>query len=135
MSAPSVPSTHTDLLDASVATLATVGPDGRPQVSAVWFLTEDGVVKVSLNVARQKTKNLAANPAVTVFILDPANPARYVEIRGDATLEADDDYAFAGRLGAKYGGADLRAMDGPDGRRVVLTVAPVRINAVDLSAG
>ena len=134
MPAPSVPSTHTDLLDASVATIATVGPDGRPQVSAVWFLADDGVVKVSLNVARQKTKNLAANPAVTVFILDPANPARYLEIRGDATLDADDDYAFADRLGAKYGGADLRAMDGPDGRRVVVTVDPVRINAVDLSA-
>ena len=135
MAAPSVPSTHADLLDASVATVATVGPDGRPQVSAVWFLNDDGTVKVSLNVARQKTKNLTANPAVTVFILDPANPARYLEIRGDATLEPDDDYAFADRLGAKYGGADLRAMDGPDGRRVVVTVDPVRINAVDLSAG
>jgi PPOX class probable F420-dependent enzyme len=118
-----------------VATVATVGPDGRPQVSAVWFLNDDGTVKVSLNVARQKTKNLTANPAVTVFILDPANPARYLEIRGDATLEPDDDYAFADRLGAKYGGADLRAMDGPDGRRVVVSVDPVRINAVDLSAG
>jgi PPOX class probable F420-dependent enzyme len=135
MAAPSVPSTHADLLDASVATLATVGPDGRPQVSAVWFLNDDGTVKVSLNVGRQKTKNLTANPAVTVFILDLANPARYLEIRGDATLEPDEDYAFADRLGAKYGGADLRAMDGPDGRRVVVSVDPVRINAVDLSAG
>jgi PPOX class probable F420-dependent enzyme len=135
MAAPSVPSTHTDLLDASVATIATVGPDGRPQVSAVWFLNDDGTLKVSLNVARQKTKNLTANPAVTVFILDPANPARYLEIRGDATLEPDEDYAFADRLGAKYGGADLRAMDGPGGRRVVVGVDPVRINAVDLSAG
>jgi PPOX class probable F420-dependent enzyme len=135
MPAPSVPSTHTDLLDAPVATIATVGPDGRPQVSAVWFLADDGVVKVSLNVARQKTKNLGANPAVTVFILDQANPARYVEIRGDARLEPDDDYSFADRLGAKYGGADLRAMDGPDGKRVVVTVDPVRVNAVDLSAG
>jgi PPOX class probable F420-dependent enzyme len=131
----SVPSSHTDLLDAAIATLATIGPDGRPQVSAVWFLADDGVVKVSLNTARQKVKNLSANPAVTVFIPDPANPAKYVEIRGDATLEADPDYAFADRLGAKYGGADLRAMDGPDGRRVVVTVNPVRVNAVDLSAG
>jgi PPOX class probable F420-dependent enzyme len=135
MAAPSVPSTHADLLDASVATIATVGPDGRPQVSAVWFLNDDGTVKVSLNVARQKTKNLTANPVVNVFILDPANPARYLEIRGDAALEPDEDYAFADRLGAKYGGADLRAMDGPDGRRVVVSVTPVRINAVDLSAG
>jgi PPOX class probable F420-dependent enzyme len=134
MPGPSVPSTHVDLLDASVAALATVGPDGRPQVSAVWFLADEGVVKFSLNTARQKTKNLAANPAATVFIHDPANPARYLEIRGDATLVPDDDYSFADRVGAKYGGPDLRAMDGPDGRRVEVTVSPVRINAVDLSA-
>lgn len=130
----SIPSSHVDLLDAPIATVATIGPDGRPQVSAVWFLADDGVVKVSLNTARQKTKNLTVNPAVTAFILDSANPARYLEIRGDATLEPDPDYAFADRLAAKYGGADLRAMDGPDGRRVVVTIDPVRVNAVDLSA-
>ena len=100
----------------------------------MWFLNDDGAVKMSLNVARQKTKNLTANPAANLFILDTANPARYLEIRGDATLEPDPDYAFADRLGAKYGGVDLRDMDGPDGRRVVVTINPVRVNAVDLSA-
>ena len=135
MPAPSVPPTHLDLLDAPVAALATIGPDGRPQVSAVWFLAEDDVIKVSLNVARQKVKNLAANPAATVFIHDTANPARYVEIRGDATAEPDDDYAFAEHVVAKYGSPDMRAIDGPGGRRVAITVNPVRINAVDLSAG
>ena len=134
MPAPSVPSTHVDLLDASVATLATIGPDGRPQVSAVWFLADDGVVKLSLNTARQKTKNLSANPAVTVFIHDPANPARYLEIRGDATLDPDDDYAFADRVGAKYGGVDLRNMDAAGQRRVAVTVNPARVNAIDMSA-
>jgi PPOX class probable F420-dependent enzyme len=133
MPIPSIPSTHTDLLDAPVATLATVGPDGRPQLSAVWFLHEDGAVKVSLNTARQKVKNLSANPAVNLFILDAANPARYVEIRGDATIEPDADYAFADRVGAKYGGVNLRDMDGPDGKRVVVTIEPTRVNAVDIS--
>ncbi len=92
-------------------------------------------MKVSLNVARQKTKNLAANPAVTVFILDPANPARYVEIRGDATLDPDDDYAFRGQSPRRQvrRGLTCAPMDGPDGRRVVVTVDPVRINAIDLS--
>ncbi len=133
MPTPSVPSTHADLLDAPVATLATLAPDGRPQLSAVWFLAEDGAVKLSLNTARQKTKNLAANPAANLFILDTANPARYLEIRGDATVEPDPDYSFADKVGAKYGGVNLRDMDGPDGRRVVVTIDPVRINAVDLS--
>ena len=131
---PSIPDSHRDLLDAPVATLATVGADGRPQVSAVWFLAEGDTVRVSLNTARQKTKNLIARPAVNLFVLDVANPARYLELRGDATIAPDDDYAFADQVGAKYGGLDLRTLDQPGERRVVVTIEPVRINAVDLSA-
>ena len=50
-------------------------------------------------------------------------------------IEPDDDYTFADRVGAKYGGVDLRAMDAGNGRRVVVTIEPTRVNAVDLSAG
>jgi len=127
-----IPDSHRDLLDAPVATLATVGADGRPQLSAVWFLADGDKVRVSLNSARQKTKNLRANPAATLFILDTANPARYLELRGDATVAPDDDYAFADQVGAKYG-ADLRNMDQPGQTRVVVTIDPVRVNAVDVS--
>ena len=135
MSELSVPSTHADLLDAPVATLATVGADGRPQLSALWFLHEDGAVRMSLHEARQKTKNLRANPAANLFILDTANPGRYLELRGDVTIEADPDYAFADKVGAKYGGLDLRLFDGDDRRRVVVTINPVRVNAVDMTGG
>ncbi|HZX53486.1 MAG TPA: PPOX class F420-dependent oxidoreductase [Ilumatobacteraceae bacterium] len=128
-----IPDSHRDLLDAPVATLATVGADGRPQLSAVWFLADGDNVRVSLNTSRQKTKNLKANPAATLFILDPANPARYIELRGDAQVAPDDDYAFADQVGAKYGGVDLRTMDQPGQSRVVVTIAPVRVNAVDMS--
>lgn len=132
----SVPDSHRDLLDGQVATLATIGADGRPQLSAVWFLAEDdGTVKVSLNSSRQKTRNLRSNSAVNLFILDLANPYRYLELRGDGVLDPDDDYAFADRVGAKYGGADVRAMDGPGQTRVVVTIRPTRVNAVDMSAG
>ncbi len=129
-----VPETFRDLLEAQVATFATVGPDGRPQLSAVWFLHEDGEVKVSLHATRQKTKNLHRNPAVNLFVLDPQNPMRYLEIRGDAEIADDMDYAFATRVGAKYGGADLREMDGADHRRDVVTIRPSRVVAIDLSA-
>jgi PPOX class probable F420-dependent enzyme len=133
--APTVPESHRDLLDSRFATLATVGPDGRPQVSEVWFLAEDDGVRVSLNVTRQKTKNLAANPAISVLLLDLANPLRYLELRGDADITPDDDYSFADRLAAKYGeGVDLRQMDAPGQTRVVVTVKPVRVVAVDMSA-
>jgi PPOX class probable F420-dependent enzyme len=128
-----VPDSHRDLLDAPVATLATVGADGRPQLSAVWFLADGDSVRVSLNTSRQKTKNLTNNCAATLFILDTANPARYLEFRGDAVVTPDDDYEFADKVGAKYGGVDLRNMDQPGQSRVVVTIEPVRVNAVDMS--
>ncbi len=131
---PEIPSSHRDLLSASTAVLATVGSDGRPQMSAVWFLAEDGTVRVSLNTTRQKVKNLRANPAVNLFILDPQTPTRYLELRGDAELTDDPDYVFAAKVGAKYR-ADLRQFDGPGSSRVFVTIKPVRVNAVDMSAG
>jgi PPOX class probable F420-dependent enzyme len=128
-----IPESHRDLLSAPVATFATIGPDGRPQLSEVWFLAEDDTIALSLNGVRQKVRNLRRNPACTLFILDLANPGRYLEIRGDAELAPDDDYAFARRVGAKYG-TDLRRMDAPGESRFVVTIRPIRINAVDLSA-
>jgi PPOX class probable F420-dependent enzyme len=121
-----IPATHRDLLGADVATFATIGGDGRPQLSEVWFLAEDDTVRLSLNTSRQKVKNLRGRPACSLLILDPANPYRYLEIRGDAEIDADPDYSFAGKLGAKYQ-ADLREMDGPGESRVVVTVRAHRV--------
>jgi PPOX class probable F420-dependent enzyme len=126
-----IPAAYRDLLDSKFAVLATNGPDGRPQVSAVWFTFEDDRIKISLNTTRQKVRNLRRDPACTVFILDLANPLRYLEIRGDARLVPDDDYVFAGRLGAKYG-ANIRSFDPPEQTRVEVVVEPVRVNAINI---
>ena len=128
------PESHADLLRTDVASLATIGPDGFPQVTALWFLLDDdGVVKISLNAARQKSKNLLARPEVTLFILDRANPMRYLEIRARADAQPDPDYAFADKVGKKYGGVDLRKMDRPGESRIVVSLHPVKVNAIDLS--
>jgi PPOX class probable F420-dependent enzyme len=128
---PAIPLSHRDLLDSQVATLATVGADGRPQLSEVWFLADGETVSISLNTVRQKTKNLLANPAANLFILDLAVPQRYLELRGDAEITPDPDYSFADRVGAKYH-ANLRAHDRPGESRVVVTIRPVRVHAVDM---
>ena len=127
-----IPDSHRDLLDVPVATLATVGPDGRPQLSEIWFLAEGDTVALSLNTSRQKVRNLLRNPACTLFILDLAIPARYLEIRGDAEITPDDDYTFADQVGAKYGGADLRTRDKPGESRVKVVIKPARVNAIDM---
>ena len=126
-----IPDNFRDLLSTPVATLATIGPDGRPQLTEIWFLEDGDSVALSLNTARQKVKNLMARPECTLFILDPAGPFRYLELRGDADITADDDYAFADKLGAKYG-ADLRQMDQPGQQRVVVRIKLARVNAVDM---
>jgi PPOX class probable F420-dependent enzyme len=124
----SIPDSHRDLLTQPVATLATLDQDGRPQLTEVWFLAEDDEVKLSLNTSRQKVRNLQRDPRCSVLLLDLANPYRYVELRGDAVLTPDDDYAFADRLGANYG-ADLRENDRPGDSRVVVTIRPTRVHA------
>ena len=123
-----IPDSHRDLLGAQFATLATIGDDGRPQLSELWFLAEGDIVRLSLNTTRQKTRNLQRNRVCTLLILDLANPYRYLEIRGDAEIEPDPDYSFADKLGAKYN-ADLRERDQPGESRVIVTIRPVRVRA------
>ncbi len=123
------PESHKDLLRTDVAVLATIGPDGFPQVTALWFLwDDDGGVRLSLNTTRQKTKNLREHPECTLFILDRANPQRTLEIRARAEISPDKDYVFADRLGKKYG-ADLRKIDRPGESRVEVVLRPVKVNA------
>src|ERR1700744_2851847 len=95
------PDTHRDLLDAKFATLATIASNGAPQLTEVWFLYDDGELKVWLNTARAKTRNLIVRPTCSLFILDLENPYRYVDVRGRARIEPDDDYVLADKVGAK----------------------------------
>jgi PPOX class probable F420-dependent enzyme len=129
------PDSHRDLLDGQVATLATIGGNGLPQLTEVWFLHEDGELKLSLNDSRLKTRNLQKRPQCSLLLLDLTNPYRYLEVRGNAKLEPDDDYAFAREFGAKYGGADLSEHDKPGESRVVVTIEPANVYAVDMSGG
>ena len=122
------PESHRDLLDAQVASLATIRRDGFPHVTEVWFLYDEGELKTSLNTSRLKTRNLQRDPKCSLLILDLQNPYRYLEVRGIAHVEPDDDRAFVDKLGAKYD-ADLSEHDGPEDRRVVVTIEPVNVHA------
>lgn len=125
------PESHHDLLDAQVATLATIGGNGFPQLTEIWFLHDDGELKLSLNSSRLKTRNLRRRPQCSLFVLDLENPYRYLEVRGNAEIEPDDDYAFARKVGAKYN-ADLKVHDSPEDSRVTVTIVPANIYAVNM---
>ena len=123
------PDSHSDLLDAPVACLATIGRDGLPQVTAVWFIHDAGELRLSLSSARLKTKNLQARPECSLIILDPQNPYRYLEVRGRARVEVDEGHALAAAIGAKYN-ANVLEWDGPDDVRMAVTIEPANVYAV-----
>lgn len=128
----SFPNSHRDLLDAQVASLATIGGDGFPQMTELWFLHDDDELKLSLSDARLKTRNLVKRPKCSLMILDLQNPYRYLVVRGNARIDPDDDYVFADKLGAKYS-ADVKVHDQPGDKRVVVTIEPTKVYAVDMS--
>ena len=129
-----VPEEHREVLEAPFGVLSTLGGDGYPQSTMVSFLAGDGLVGISLNTTRQKTRNLMARPRATLLIPEPASPYRTLEIRGDVEITPDDDYSFARHVGRKYGGTDFRHADRPGELRVGVVLHPVRVNVTDLRA-
>jgi PPOX class probable F420-dependent enzyme len=124
---PTLPDSHADLLDAAgVATLSTIGPDGRPQVTALWYQRDGDVVRMSAIRSRQKYRNVAARPQATLFLLDPDNPYRTLEIRGDVTVDDDADLAFFTQVAHAYG---QEPESFPTEGRVIITLTPRRVNA------
>lgn len=125
------PESHRNLVDDNqVVVLATNGPDGVPQVTALWFLQDENdgdIIHLSINTSRQKTKNLQTNSSCTLFFVDPATPYRTLEIRGHVTIKDDPDHVFANKVGEKYG-ANLGDTDKPGESRVVVTITPTKVN-------
>jgi PPOX class probable F420-dependent enzyme len=125
-----IPDTHADLLAApNTAVLTTVGADGLPQSTAVWYLVDDdGVLKTSITTDRQKYKNLARHPKATLFILDPANPYRTFEVRAEVELEPDPDKALLPKFAERYS-TPVEVLQQAGGDRVVASFNPVRVVA------
>lgn len=117
------PESHRDLLDAQIGMLSTVGPTGVPQTTAIWFLHDEGELGSWISDARTKMKNLLARPEFSFFVLDLANPQRYVVVRGRAECTPDTDFAYGEKMGAKYG-LDLRGMLREDETRYKVVFKP-----------
>ena len=91
----SIPEDFKDLLDKkALANLATVMPDGSPQVTPLWFDYDGTCVRVNSAKGRQKDRNMRARPAVALSIVDPDNPYRYMQLRGKV-IEVTEEGAKA----------------------------------------
>lgn len=104
-----VPARYRDLLASrAVGHLATIGPDGRPQVNPVWFVSDGERLFLSVKADTQKLRNMRAHPAVAMSVTDLADPGRYVEVRGEVSdLQLYDTLEWVNVLARKYTGRDF----------------------------
>ena len=98
-----VPASHLDLLTRPICgVLTTMGGDGQPQSSLVWADWDGACARVNTTLERQKGHNLAADPKVSLLVVDPDNPARYLQLRGHAELVFDDALDHLDKLTRRY---------------------------------
>ena len=126
MPATAIPSSHADLFQKkSFASLATLMPDGKPQVTPVWVEFDGHHVIINTAEGRQKDKNLQRDKRVALSLMDPDNPYRYLEVRGkvvERTHKGAD--ANIDALAKKYLGKDKYPFRQPNEVRVIYKIEP-----------
>jgi PPOX class probable F420-dependent enzyme len=126
-----IPEEYLDLLQKrAFGHLATLMPNGSPQVTPVWVDFDGTHVLVNSAVGRQKDRNLRRDGRVALEIQDPDNPYRYLQVRGRVVQITEED-ADAGidRLAHKYLGVDRYPNRGPGEVRVWYKILPERVHA------
>src|SRR6267142_2345015 len=121
-----VPEKYKDLFQKrAFASLATLMPDGRPQVTPVWVDFDGEHVIFNSAKGRQKDRNVRRDPRVALAIIDPDNPYRYMEIRGKvAEITEQGANEHINKLAKKYMGLDKYPYSRPDEVRVIYKIRP-----------
>jgi PPOX class probable F420-dependent enzyme len=121
------------LREPAYAQIATLMPDGAPQITQVWIDTDGEHLLVNTAEGRQKDRNVRRDPRVAVNVVDPGNAWRLAMIRGrvvDITTEGADD--LIDQLAKKYLGVDSYPFRNPEETRITLKIAPEKISEIGL---
>ncbi len=128
-----IPDKYLDLFGEkkAFASLATVMPDGSPQVTPVWFDFTGGKIRVNTARGRVKDRNMGLNSRVALDVVDPANPYRHVAIRGKVSSVTEEGAdAHIDSLAKKYMGVDTYPYRQPAEVRVIYTIEPTSVSAM-----
>ena len=127
-----IPKKYLDLFDKKAfGHLATIMPDGSPQVTPVWLDYDGKYVRFNSARGRVKDKNVRRDPRVSISIQDPDNPYRYLEVRGrvaEITENGADDHV--NKLSQKYVGKPVYMKRSPDEVRVLYKIEPQKITSM-----
>jgi PPOX class probable F420-dependent enzyme len=106
--------------------LATIRPDGSPQVNPMWFKWDGELLWFTHTNYRQKYKNIAHDPRVSISLMDPDERYDYIEIRGVVeTVEDDPEATMYQTLSEWYDGTPVTPADAKD--RVKIGVRPTKV--------
>ena len=111
--------------------LATLMPDGSPQVTPVWVDWDGKHVRFNSALGRVKDKNVRRDPRVSLAVQDPDNPYRYLEVRGrvaEITQNGADDHID--KLSQKYVGKPVYEGRQPGEVRVLYKVEPLKVTSM-----
>ena len=112
-----------------LAHVATIDPDGSPNVTPVWVELDGDDIVINTALGRAKARNLALDPRVAVSLTDPDSPSTCITVRGlvtGFTTQGADD--VIDRLAKKYTGADSFGDHHEGEIRVTVRITPERIS-------
>jgi PPOX class probable F420-dependent enzyme len=125
---PRIPESHLDILHKkSFAHLATVMPDGSPQVSPVWVDYDGQYILINTARGRTKDRNMQLDGRVAVEIMDADDPYRYIQVRGRVTeITEDGAREHIDKLSWKYEGKGFKHR--PNEVRVIYKITPEKFD-------
>jgi PPOX class probable F420-dependent enzyme len=130
--ADKIPEPFKDLFaKVAYANLATVMPDGSPQVTPVWYDYDGEYLRINSAKGRIKDKNMRRDKRVAVSIQDPDNAYRYLALRGNvAEITEEGADAHIDFLAKKYLGKDKYPFRGPGEVRVIYKIRPEKVSTM-----
>ena len=110
--------------------VSTARKDGSPHQTVVWVDYDGEDVLVNTAEGRAKPRHIRANPHVSVAVVDPQDPYRWISVSGPAEMTEEGAEEHIHKLSWKYFG---RAYDLPEGQqRLLFRVKPERVTAYGL---
>ena len=112
-----------------VGVLTTLRPDGSPHSTVVWVDVEEGVVSFNTEEGRAKVRHIDDEPRVSLLVLDPSDPYKWVAISGSTDVTTEGAQEQIDKLAKKYVGKDKYPWANPEKKRLKVVIRPAYVDS------